>query len=222
VRHWIAALAMLVLVPTSAAAQPQRGFIGPLVQSYTVRADEVDGTLPEAGIGVALSVNPFLDFEGEVAKPAGTLRRQYSGISMSFAGPGASREEIERLGVLTQFTHERVVSSVVSFGVTFHPRRSGARVQPRVFTGVTTHFVRDRTRLAFLSWPATVTIEELRRMQPESESRRTIGSLTLGGGAGIDLTRTVVVIPELRYDYGSIGDELNDALRVGVRLMWRF
>ncbi len=220
--HWIAAIVVLVLVPASAMAQPQRGFIGPVVQWYTVRSDHVNGTLPEAGVGGALSVNRFLDFEAEVAKPAGTLRDQYSGISVSFAGQGASREEIERLGVLTQFTNERVVSSVVSFGVTFHPRRSTARVQPRLFTGVTTHFVRDRTRRDFLSWPPTVTIDELRRMQPESESRRAIGSLTLGGGAAIDLTRTLVVIPELRYDYGSIGDELNDALRAGVRLVWRF
>jgi hypothetical protein len=222
VRCLIAAIVMLLVVPATAVAQPQRGFIGPLVQWYTVRADDVDGTLPEAGIGIALAVNEVLDFEAEVAKPAGTLRRQYSGIGMSFAGPGASRDEIERLGVLTQFTNEREVSSVVSFGATFHPRRSTARVQPRFFTGVTTHFVHDRRRLDFLSWPPTVTIEELRRMQPESEGRRAIGSLTLGGGAAIDLTRTLVVLPELRYDYGSIGDELNNVLRTGIRLVWRF
>jgi len=30
------------------------------------------------------------------------------------------------------------------------------------------------------------------------------------------------VAPDVRYDYGSIGDEINNALRTTVRVGWRF
>jgi len=29
-------------------------------------------------------------------------------------------------------------------------------------------------------------------------------------------------VPDLRFDYGSIGDEINNALRSSVRVLWRF
>jgi hypothetical protein len=36
------------------------------------------------------------------------------------------------------------------------------------------------------------------------------------------LTERLVIMPGLRYDYGSIGDEINNAFRAGVRVLWRF
>jgi hypothetical protein len=29
-------------------------------------------------------------------------------------------------------------------------------------------------------------------------------------------------VPDVRYDYGSIGDEINNWLRPSVRLLWNF
>jgi len=213
---------LLATFPADLTAQT-RGLIGAFVESYTVRADAVDGSTAAAGVAGAFAVNPLLDLEVEFSRPAGTLQRQYTGISFSFAPQGASREEIERLGVTTRFTNERQVAGVVSFGAAFHPRNSGSRVQPRLFTGVTTHFVRERRFLEPLQWPSTVTLEEiLRRQPPEELHRRALGSLTVGAGFAIALTPRLVVTPGLRYDYGSIGDEINNAFRAGVRVFWRF
>jgi hypothetical protein len=218
----VASLLLFASFPRDASAQ-LRGQIGAFVESYTVRADAVNGTAPAAGFTAAVSVNPLLDLEAEVLRPAGTVRRQYTGISFSFAPREASREEIERLGVTTRFTHERRVAGVVSFGATFHPPSSGSRVQPRLFTGVTTHFVRERALREPLQWPSTVSLEEILRHQPvEERHRRAIGSITVGAGLAIALTERLVIVPALRYDYGSIGDEINDAFRAGVRVLWRF
>ena len=213
---------LLVALPADVTAQP-RGLIGAFVESYAVKADDVDGTAPAAGIAGALSINPLLDLEAEFLTLADTLQRQYTGISFSFAPPESSREEIERLGVTTRFTHERRVAGVVSFGAGFHPRRSGSRIEPRLFTGVTTHFVRERALREPLLWPSTVTLAEILRVQPlEERRRRALGALTIGAGLAIDLTPHLVVMPAFRYDYGSIGDEINDTLRAGVRVFWRF
>jgi hypothetical protein len=217
--------AMLGVWPTVSAAQPapQRTMMGLALQSYSISADAVDGTLPAAGVGAIIAINPLLDFEAEFLRPVGTVRRQYTGISFSFATLGASREEIEREGVLTRTTNERSVAGLLSLGAAFHPRPTSSRFQPRVFVGVTTHFVRNRSLRDPLQWPASVTLERVLRMQPPIEEHRSaLGSLTLGFALAIDVTERLVLMPELRYDFGSIGDEINNAWRTGARVLWRF
>jgi hypothetical protein len=218
-------LVLLALWPSAAAAQTSgaRGMIGLTLQSYGIDADHADGVLPAVGVGAILTVNPLLDFEAEWLRPNGAARRQYTGISFSLAEFGASREEIERQGVLTRTTQEREVTGVLSFGAAFHPRPSASRFEPRFFVGGATHFARDRTLRDPLQWPATVTLERVLQMQPPVEQhRRALGSVTLGAGVAIALGRTLVLLPEVRYDYGSIGDEINNAWRAGTRMLWRF
>jgi hypothetical protein len=218
----VAVASLLASLPVHAGGQT-RGQVGAVVGSYSVRADAVDGTMCAAGLAGAISVNPLLDLEGEFLKPVGTLQRQYTGVSFSFAPQNASRDEIERLGVTTRFTRERQVAGVVSFGVTFHRRHSGSRIQPSLYTGVTTHFVRERSAREPLQWPSGVSLAEILRMQPpEEKHRRALGSITVGAGLAVALTELLVLVPSLRYDYGSIGDEINNSVRAGVRLLWRF
>lgn len=218
----VAVLGFLPVVGTAQTARP-RVMIGPTLQSYGVRADAVDGTLPAAGVGAIVTIDSLLDFEAEFLRPSGTVRRQYTGVTTSFASFGASREEIEREGVVTRTTNERRIAGVLSIGAAFHPRATGSRFQPRAFVGVTTHFARDRTLRDPLQWPASVTLERvLQRQPPIEQQRRALGSLTLGAALAIDVTRHLVVLPDLRYDYGSMGDEINNAWRAGARVFWRF
>ncbi len=214
----------LLLVPASLAAQTHRRLlVGPLIETYAVSADHVEGNAPAAGVALNVQVNALLDFEVELLRPIGALSREYTGTSFSLAPHGSSFEEIERQGVLTRFTHERRVDGVLSFGAAFHPRRGSSRVEPRLFAGVTTHFARERERLEPLRWPAEITREEiLRRQPPEHISRRALGSLTVGASVAVDLTRRLVLVPDVRYDYGSIGDEINNVTRAGLRMMYRF
>lgn len=218
---WAAAFSL----PTGASAQvpASRGLVGLAVQSYAVRADAVDGSLPAVGLSGSVALNPFLDFEAELMRPTGRVSREHTGVLFSFAEPGATREEIERQGVVVRTTHERTVASVLSFGAAFHPRRTGSRFQPRLFTGITTHFARDRALHDPVSWPPTVTLDRVfRTIQPVADGRRAIGSLTLGAAVSIDLSQRLVLTPDVRYDYGSIGDEINNAWRVGTKLSWRY
>jgi opacity protein-like surface antigen len=207
---------------TSAQAQP-RLLAGATFQSYVIDADEVDGTLPAAGVVALVPINPLLDFEIELLQPVGTARREYTGVTTSFAPFGATREEIEREGVVTKTTHERRLAGVLSFGAAFHPRRNGSRIEPRFVVGVTTHFMRNRSLRDPVQWPASVTLERiLQRQPPIEEHRRALGSLTLGAGLAFDLTRHLVVTLEFRSDYGSMGDEINNTWRAGTRVLWRF
>ena len=214
-------MAAVLLLPVPAWAQ--RGYVGVTFASYRVRADRVEGAAPLAGIGAGIRVKPWLTVEAELLRPTATLQRQYSGVSFTFAQPGASREEIERLGVLTRFTTERRVSVGFSGGVAFHPRPQGNRVQPRVFAGITNYSVSELDTREPLRLPPGVSLEQILRMQPRTERRsHQHGALTAGLGVAIAVTERLAVVPELRYDYGSIGDEINDVTRAGVRVLWRF
>jgi hypothetical protein len=215
---------VLLAVGGLAEAQPAgRVYVGATAGPYRVDADHVTGTLPSAGGLLGVRVGRRVSLEVGVARPVGTLRHEHTGISSSFAPLGSSFEEIERQGVLTRFTNERVVQAVVSGGVVLHPSDPTLRVQPRLFVGTTTHFAREVTRLEHLRLPAGVTIEDVTRRHPPQPPRsRGLGSLTFGAGVAIAITRQLSVVPDIRYDYGSIGDEINNMLRTDVRFMWRF
>ena len=216
----------LVLGALESAAQPARRgiLVGPVVESYIVSADDVEGAMPGAGVGIAIPVNALLDFEAELVRPIGVVRREYSGYGYSFAPQGStSLEEFERYGVFLRYTNERRIDSVLSFGATFHPRVSSSRFQPRLFAGVTTHFASERHLLEPLHWSPLLTAEQRRQIRTEdNRSRRALGSLTLGVSLAYAMTSHLVVMPDLRYDYGSIGDEINNTGRLGVRVLYRF
>jgi hypothetical protein len=36
------------------------------------------------------------------------------------------------------------------------------------------------------------------------------------------ITHRIGIVPDLRYDYGSIGDVTENSLRPSVRVLWRF
>src|SRR5688572_14774301 len=89
---------------TTAFAQPvHRLYIGGSVSIVHVNADEVDARGTSAvGTSIGLRLTPAFSVEVEASQGLGELSRVYSGKFVSFAGPGASREEIERLAVTMQ------------------------------------------------------------------------------------------------------------------------
>jgi hypothetical protein len=159
-----------------------------------------------------------------MVRPIGAVHREYSGYGYSFAPRGStSIEEFERYGVFLRYQHERRVEQVLSFGATFHPRPSTSRFEPRVFAGVTTHFTKERQLRQPLHWSPLLTADQIRTIHPEDERyRRALGSLTIGASLGYAVTKHVVLMPDVRYDYGSIGDEINNTARAGLRLLYRF
>ena len=215
---------IIVILSSVAVAAPanaqtrSRVYAGALVGGYSTDADHVDGNVPSVGVTGGMRVLPWLDVEVDVIRPEGLLTREYTARSMSFSGPGPPEQF-----VLTRSIKERRVGSVISAGVVFHPAVPIRRLTPRVFAGVVNHHLRDRTVLEHLYLPPGVTPEQVNRALPEDDWRtRNIGGPTFGGSLAIAITPHLTVAPDIRYDYGSIGDEINNMLRTSIRVLWNF
>ena len=222
----ISGLAVLT-VSIAAAASPAfgqpHGHVGVLTGISRIDADFSEGTQAASGVFGSAIVLDWLDIEGEVIIARGDVVRQYTGTSVSFAPGGSTRDEVERLAVVTRFTNTRQTESIASIAAAFHPRDTGGRVQPRLLLGIASHRIRDRRSVEHLSLPVGVTLEQVNRMMPAEEiHRRQIGGVSLGADVIIRMTGRFAVAPAVRYDYMSIGDEINNALRSSMRLMWRF
>ena len=124
--------------------------------------------------------------------------------------------------MVTRFTNARQILSTVSAGVTYYVPTAG-RWSPRLFLGLTNHHARERVDLVHLSIPEGIGPERVRRALPDQPPFiRNLGALTIGGSVGFAVTRHLSIAPDLRYDYGSIGDEINNVLRTSVRVLWSF
>jgi hypothetical protein len=215
---------MLFSASTAAQTQPaSRLSVGVSAGSAIAHADAVTGSQPAVGGVLFVRVSPLLTLEAEVLRPTGALRRQYTGESISFAtDPNLSPDELRRTFVISEFTTERRTDVVVSGGIAIHPRQS-ARIQPRLFVGVTNHSVAERRTLRHLHLPPGVTLEQVNRaMAPDERSRRQLGGLTVGASVAVRVSPRLAIVPDLRFDYGSIGDEINNWLRPSLRVMWTF
>ena len=205
----------------AAAADAQTGgrlYAGVLTGPYSTDADPVNGNLTSVGVTGGVRLLPWLDVEVDLLRPNGMLTREYTGQSISFTGPGVPEQF-----VLTRFVNERRAHFVLSAGVAFHPAVPIRRLTPRVFVGIVNHRVRDRRRPEHLYLPPDVTLEQVNRaMPPEDWRTRHLGGPTVGGSLAFAITPHLSIAPDVRYDYGSIGDEINNMLRTSIRVLWTF
>jgi hypothetical protein len=213
------------LFSTAAFAQTsKRWYAGGSVSEVRVDAEEVKGggtASIGAVVGVQLTPTFSIEFEGGLG--LGELGRVYSGKFVSFAGPGASREEIERLAVTMQSDTRwkpRGGGSVFAVWRSTGPSRIGAAV----FGGLTATAYDVRNTLTVVEIPTGVdaTEPDLHRMMPDSHGSRMRGGLTAGLLVPVRLSRDLSIAPEVRYTYGSFGDEIYTVLRGGARILWRF
>ena len=218
----LAAAALAAGVVSAEAQQVGRPYAGVNLGAHHESADRVTGTTPAIGLTAGIRLTPGVGVEIDVTRPGAELTRKYTGTSVSFALRGASREEIERLAVVTRFTDARRILSTVSAGIAYYVPSSG-RWSPRLFLGVTNHRARERTERIHLSIPDGIDPERVRRALPDQAPFiRNLGALTMGGSIGFAATRRLSISPDLRYDYGSIGDEINNVLGTSVRVLWSF
>jgi hypothetical protein len=212
----------LVGIAAQADAQPRsRFYAGGSAGGFSVSADEVSGSSGAGGIFGGVAVSRYADVEVDAVWPSSAFTRSYSGISVSFAAPGSPREEIERLGVTTQFDKRREVQSNISGAVVLHPPIR-SRLTPGVIIGVTNQRVRERTVYTPLVIPPGVDPQHPAVVGRVEETTRNLGALTFGANLAIAVTPHFFVVPDVRYDFGSIGDEINNALRTSIRAQWRF
>jgi hypothetical protein len=216
--------ATLLLAGTASPARAQsapRLFVGGSLGSFSVDADHVEGRSAATGIVAGVALSRIIDAEIEMVFPASTVTRSLTGISTSFAPSGSSREEIERLGVVTRFDRSREVTVNLSGVIIIHPPVT-SRVTPGLIVGVTNQRARDRTFYDPISIPEGVDPHHPAVVAHEEVHIRNYGALTFGGNLSIAVSKRLYVVPDVRYDYGSIGDEINNALRTSVKVVWRW
>jgi len=221
----IIAISSAILGASARGAAAQTGgrfYAGTAIGSYHVSADASSGTSAAASVVGGFAVAPWCDIEVDVALPTSPFTRTYGGdaLSMSFAPSGSSREEIEKFGIWLRYDQRRDVTASISTVAIFHP--STGRVKPGFIVGITNQRLRDRTDYTPTKVGPLVDPSHLFASPHAETSSHTEGALTVGGNLTIALNRHLSVVPDLRYDYGSIGDEINNALRTSVRLLWRF
>jgi hypothetical protein len=218
----IAAVAMVGGGAVAGSAQPAlRPYVGAAVGSFSVDADDIDGRSASAALLGGLRLSRLVDVEVEATFPTQTFDRSATALLTSFAPPGASRDEIERLGVVSRIDRRREVTLNISAVAIIHPAMTG-RVVPGLVAGVTNQRARSITHYTPVSIPAGVNPQHPSVVEREERSTRNIGAPTIGGQVSIRVAPHFFVVPDLRYDYGSIGDEINNALRMSVRGIWRF
>jgi opacity protein-like surface antigen len=219
------ALVMVMVVAVPVSAQTGRMYVGGVFGAHVESADFVDGRTPAAGIVIGTRLSRSWGIELEAGRPMNQFVRESTAIGIAFPPAGTSPltpQDFERYGVLQHFTRERSVRSLLSVGVVYQPRVH-PRWQPRLFAGVVNKSVQERFATDVLRLPADVDPERLKSVGPTDERHtRNIGGLSLGGGLGFAVTPRLTIAPEFRYDYGSIGDEINNSLRSSVRALWSF
>ena len=126
------------------------------------------------------------------------------------------------MGVVTRFDKERDVSASLSAVVIIHPP-AGKRLTPGVIVGVTNQRTRNRASYTPVSIPEGVDPEHPavvgRTEVVDAQHRRPDRSARISPSPS---RLTFPSFPDVRYDYGSIGDEINNTLRTSVRMHWRF
>lgn len=221
----IVAVWSVVLGGTATPVGAQSGgrfYAGAAIGGFRVSADEVDGSSIAASLLGGVAATPWLDVEVDLAFPTAPFTRTYGGdaLSLSFAPHGASQDELERFGIWLRYDKRRDVTASLSGVAIFHPSRG--RVKPGFLAGVTSQRVRSRTDFTPVRvGPRVDPANPYASPRTETDSR-TMGALTLGAQLAIAATPHLYVVPDVRFDYGSIGDEINNALRSSVRVLWRF
>jgi hypothetical protein len=218
----IASAIAIILVAIPAGAQTTlRPYVGAGIGAFRVSADEVDGTSASPGLLAGVAVSRYVDVEFELLLPTGTFGRSHTGPSISFAPQGSSRDEIERLAVVTRTDRYREIAHNMSVVAIIRPPLT-SRVVPGLILGVANQHTRQRTVYTPVSIPPGVDPMHPSVALHEERSTRNLGGPTFGVNLSIALTRQFQLVPDVRYDYGSIGDEINNALRTSVKMVYRF
>ena len=78
---------------------------------------------------------------------------------------------------------------------------------------MTDHYVRDRTVYTPVAIPEGIDPQHPSVVGSIETHSRNIGGPTIGANLAIGLTRQLSIVPDVRYDYGSIGDETDNEFR---------
>lgn len=179
--------------------------------------------LPVTGAGIAYRVWQDMRIEGEVTMASGESSRSYEGDFISYAGPGATREEFERMAVTVRRTTINKAGLGFATAVAIETRQPG-RVNLALRAGVSFRqyeYTDDRTVLRV---PEGVTFEQAESAMPDSRGQRGRGGLLFGASVPVRIAGRLHVAPEVRWVWGGparIGNNYDEGI-VAARVVWKF
>lgn len=213
----LVATVVLLALPGAAHAQQARSvYLGVTAGAHVERAEVIRMSAPAVGVVGGVEVSRNWAVEVEFARPTRTFVHERTCQCFSFASTAA---DFASLAVTERIHEEREVFHSVSIGAVYQP--AVGRWRPRAFFGATRHHVEERVSSTILSAPPGFEARAEQTRHP-SNSTRGLGGPTVGGGLGYQLTPQLSVGGDVRFDYGSIGDEINNTWRTSMRTMWSF
>jgi outer membrane protein with beta-barrel domain len=218
-----AALVFLLGAGTAAAQETSRWYAGGAIAASRLTADEVQGTYPTTGGVFGVRLTRAFSVEADLTRGLRKLTRTREGTSISFAGRGASREEIERQAVHRRWQNEWAPTMNLAMLAVWRST-APSRVRPAAYVGVTAARYKEDYSSVVTALPAVVPVpaDDSNLLPQRQVINRMRGGLTGGVMFPITITGRLSVAPEVRYTYGSIGDEKHNLLRTGVRILWGF
>ncbi len=139
----------------------------------------------------------------------------------SLAQPGASREEIERLGIRARFDRTQWAGPGISGHVLWRTREPG-RVNAGLLAGVSSRRYSSRVVRTPTSLPPELPPDHPFARSDDSLRRMNGSGFTAGVVIFVRLSDALTVAPDLRFTRGMITDDPYTAFRAGTRLMWSF
>lgn len=180
------------------------------------------GTLGTAGGILGVRLSPGWSVELHADRGQGSASSSAEALWTSSAPAGASRAEIERLGVFARFDRSYKAENGYSALVVWNARQPG-RVNVALSAGLSTRFFKNRVVRTITRVPDGVSLDD-QRFQDGDESRTFNGGGITGGVlVPIRVAARVTVAPELRLSLGRMNNNAGySALHTGVRVMWGF
>lgn len=185
--------------------------------------DDLKGRVTATGGAVGVLFSKHYGIEGEFTNAVGQLNRSYEGNFTSFAEPGATREEIERMAVRARRSMRKTPG--IGGSVAFTARANAGRradIVLRVGAMFRQYVENDTTTV--LSVPEGVEFERAAGSFRDSRTTRTRGGLLFGFDVPIQISRHLTLGPDFRVVWGGPAEfdtRYNDAA-VGARATWKF
>ena len=218
---------MLVLgfVPAASAQTGSRFELAPIARLDRVFVEGgASGNTAVVGIATTFKLTTSYGVEADLTWAANRIERSYEGWFISYAqGPGATREEIERLAPIAR--RSLGYEPGIGWSAAFVARGD---VSPRVSlaarVGAAGRRYLETSAYTILSIPEDVDPARVARDFQDSSSAHIRGGLLVGFDVAVAVTDHLRLAPEFRFVYGGparIGNKHRE-LGLGARGVWRF
>ena len=224
-RHaWLLGLAWLTGAGHALAQGNDRLEIGGIIRADRVSFEgHQNARLPVAGAGISYRVWRNIRIEGEITSASGQAMRSYEVDFISYAGPGATREEIQRMAVIARRTTINRAGLGFALGAAAETR-DARRMNLTVRAGVSFRQYDYIDDIRVLSVPDGGTFEQAEAAMPDSRGSRGRGGLLFGASVPIRVAGNLRIAPEARWVWGGparVGNNYDEAT-FGARALWKF